>query len=295
MTNRDEYTDPVRRLLTIGKVGVLRDAWPDYPARFGLRREHIDDLIRMALDPALNAEEFGRDVWAPVHASRALGQLQAVEAVVPLLLHLKDIDADDLAAAELIETIAAIGPAAIPRLDAFIAAGDGDGGDDFEVGTAIEALAEIGKASAECRDHCISILTRRLGDRERIDPTINGFAVSALLDLAAVEALDAIRDAFHGDVVDVSIAGDLEDVEIELGVREARATPKPRYLEQMLRLRRDFDAAPPVRVASEPRVAAPYGPAKSVKIGRNERCPCGSGKKFKKCCGDGSKKDGAAQ
>ena len=25
---------------------------------------------------------------------------------------------------------------------------------------------------------------------------------------------------------------------------------------------------------------------KSVKVGRNEACPCNSGKKFKKCCGD---------
>lgn len=27
--------------------------------------------------------------------------------------------------------------------------------------------------------------------------------------------------------------------------------------------------------------------AKSEKVGRNEPCPCGSGKKFKKCCGKG--------
>ena len=27
-------------------------------------------------------------------------------------------------------------------------------------------------------------------------------------------------------------------------------------------------------------------PAKSIKIGRNEPCPCGSGKKYKKCCGN---------
>jgi uncharacterized protein len=26
-------------------------------------------------------------------------------------------------------------------------------------------------------------------------------------------------------------------------------------------------------------------PVRSTKIGRNEPCPCGSGKKFKKCCG----------
>jgi preprotein translocase subunit SecA len=26
-------------------------------------------------------------------------------------------------------------------------------------------------------------------------------------------------------------------------------------------------------------------PAKSQKVGRNDLCPCGSGKKYKKCCG----------
>ena len=29
-------------------------------------------------------------------------------------------------------------------------------------------------------------------------------------------------------------------------------------------------------------------PLRSVKVGRNEPCPCGSGKKFKKCCGSAS-------
>jgi hypothetical protein len=29
----------------------------------------------------------------------------------------------------------------------------------------------------------------------------------------------------------------------------------------------------------------PRMPVRSVKIGRNEPCPCGSGKKYKRCCG----------
>ncbi|MEA3436938.1 MAG: SEC-C metal-binding domain-containing protein [Thermodesulfobacteriota bacterium] len=29
----------------------------------------------------------------------------------------------------------------------------------------------------------------------------------------------------------------------------------------------------------------PPRPVQSEKIGRNDPCPCGSGKKFKKCCG----------
>ena len=27
------------------------------------------------------------------------------------------------------------------------------------------------------------------------------------------------------------------------------------------------------------------GPVKSEKVGRNDPCPCGSGKKYKQCCG----------
>jgi len=37
----------------------------------------------------------------------------------------------------------------------------------------------------------------------------------------------------------------------------------------------------PMRQVSPPRTAV----AVSTKVGRNERCPCGSGKKYKKCCG----------
>ena len=39
-----------------------------------------------------------------------------------------------------------------------------------------------------------------------------------------------------------------------------------------------FDDAPESAVAAEPYRAPP-------RVGRNESCPCGSGKKFKKCCG----------
>ena len=40
--------------------------------------------------------------------------------------------------------------------------------------------------------------------------------------------------------------------------------------------------------AASPAVEAavlPAAEAKPVKVGRNDPCPCGSGKKYKKCCG----------
>ncbi|UXI02125.1 YchJ family metal-binding protein [Photobacterium sp. TY1-4] len=37
--------------------------------------------------------------------------------------------------------------------------------------------------------------------------------------------------------------------------------------------------------AGEPEIPAATTPASSNKVGRNDPCPCASGKKFKKCCG----------
>jgi uncharacterized protein len=39
------------------------------------------------------------------------------------------------------------------------------------------------------------------------------------------------------------------------------------------------------RGIDEARSARASTPARSAKVGRNERCPCGSGKKYKHCCG----------
>jgi hypothetical protein len=89
------YAAPVQRLLSIGEVRSHNPSeWPDYCARFGLQREHISDLIRMACDAGLNqADSSSNEVWAPMHAWRALGQLRAEEAVLPLLALLRAAEA----------------------------------------------------------------------------------------------------------------------------------------------------------------------------------------------------------
>ncbi|NDH17568.1 MAG: preprotein translocase subunit SecA, partial [Opitutae bacterium] len=45
--------------------------------------------------------------------------------------------------------------------------------------------------------------------------------------------------------------------------------------------------APQVEESSAPKVAIPVV-REAPKVGRNDPCPCGSGKKYKKCCGVGA-------
>jgi hypothetical protein len=106
------------------------------------------------------------------------------------------------------------------------------------------------------------------------DARILGFAVWDLIDLRAVEAIDAIRDAYRRDDVDMSVCGDIEDVEIALG----RAMWAPR---RGVRTRLGASACrKKPRSARRRRKSLP----RRAGFGRNDPCPCGSGKKYKKCC-----------
>lgn len=143
--------------------------------------------------------------------------------------------------------------------------------------------------------------TRFHGRLER-EPSFawNGL-VCAVADLPAPELLDEVRQAYAQGLVDEQVA-DLKDIE-----RDA-ATPHPRGREGRTLITDAigeiedwacFDAdepgppePPDMQVpAAPPPAAAPteYVPPKPFirepKIGRNDPCPCGSGKKYKRCCG----------
>lgn len=269
------YAAPVRRLLTIGEPRSYDPAeWPDYCARFALGREHTGGLMRMACDAALHqADSTSSEMWAPMHAWRALGQIRAEESVVPLLAFLRTAEDDEAATEELPAVFGMIGQAAILPLSEFLSARSNPGS---AVSTAIFGIKEVAARYPECRAECLGILVRMLEPQAEVDPLIGGFAVSALIDLGAVEAIDVIRDAFRRNAVDISIAGDAEDVEIALGLRSRRATPAPKYMV--------------LPADSVPWQDADSGQQKTraspgyEKVGRNDPCPCGSGKKYKKCC-----------
>src|SRR5207248_10479946 len=93
---------------------------------------------------------------------------------------------------------------------------------------ATTAIEKIGERFPEAREACIAVLTRQLERAEEEVPALNGFIISHLVDLKAVEALPAIREAYRAGAVDFTILGDFQDAEIELGVREKRSSP-PQY------------------------------------------------------------------
>lgn len=52
-----------------------------------------------------------------------------------------------------------------------------------------------------------------------------------------------------------------------------------------MEIKQNFQAKPVEGKAEDGKQKAEPKQAKSNKVGRNDPCPCGSGKKYKNCCG----------
>ncbi|WP_421657022.1 DUF1186 domain-containing protein [Leptothermofonsia sp. ETS-13] len=200
------YLPPLDKLLTYGDCRKIRQ-FPDYVEELGLKPEHIPELIRMATDSELNwADSDSLEVWAPVHAWRALGQLKAEAAIEPLLSIADELEDSDWFNEELPEVFAMIGPAAIPPAAAFLA----DSSHSlYPRVTASKCLVKIAETHSEARDECVAIITQQLDQFMKNNPALNGFLIADLLELKAVESAPAIERAFAAKRVELDIAGRL--------------------------------------------------------------------------------------
>ncbi len=220
------YPAAMAGLLSLGKAGEDMD----YRPQAEQLTDCVPDLIRMVFDDDLNERDENDPVlWAPYHALKVLGVLGPAEAAEPLTACL---EGDDEWVGEELPTIyAAIGPAAIPVLQAYLA--DREHTNEAR-GAASNALVAIAQAHPAARAEIIALLTAFLdrpeaganGDEE----VVTAFVIGDLGDLKALTAYEAIRRAYAEDRVDGQIIG-LEDVERDFGMQpplDFNTPPKPR-------------------------------------------------------------------
>ena len=222
----------MEKLLALGEPEI-KQGWLDC-AELEIGPEHIEELIGLALDESLNsAPSDSQEVWVPVHAWRALGQLHSAEAAEPLtrLLQRIDEDDDDWVGEELPRVFGMIGPPAISPLSEYLRANDHS---VYARVAAVEGLQCIGSDHPEVRDEVVTVLSSQLAAFKENDPDLNGFLISHLIDLHAVEAAPLMKQAFDADSVELFVMGDWEDAQVELGLKPAREKPRsPTMLNQL--------------------------------------------------------------
>ncbi|GJD17522.1 hypothetical protein RIVM261_024780 [Rivularia sp. IAM M-261] len=243
MVNSTSYQPPIDKLLTLGSQH-LNDV-----AELGIGSEHIPDLIKMAVDDELLGAVQEKETMAPVHAWRILGQLQATEAIIPLIQLFKLVD-NDLVNEELPKVYGNIGAAAIGALVEYLAQNQNQ---LLARVTAINSLEEIASQHPDASNQVKSVLTQSLQSCNQNEAELNGFIVSALINLQAQEAAPIIKYAFNTNQVAEDIVGNWDEVRQSLGinsdeeVQEFIPTPLPSITEA---------STPDVEEASEDEINA---------------------------------------
>jgi hypothetical protein len=171
-------------------------------------------------------------VYVPIHAWRALSQMRPAEAVPVALKMLDRLEGllDDAAFEAFAFIWAMIGEPAIQPLAAYMA--DASHPEHSRVCVA-HGLCEVGQRDQARRDAAVERLAEALNRQETDVESLNGFLVSYLLDLKAVESAEAIERAYAADCVDLAITGNWARARAELGVEglglisEEQANRKP--------------------------------------------------------------------
>lgn len=278
--NRD-LPAPYSRLLTLG----FQPSEADHVAianalRSGETAAAVQRLIGMALDETFYAyDEDDPRQWAPLHAVAVLRQLgpAAREAIEPLLPLLAAEDGDLIE--ELEYFYAEMGKAALPTLHAILDDGDAD---TLQRVHALNCLAAIGEKDPDVRDEIALFLECLVSDPEQ-EMILVSYAALGLTELSAVNALPSVLQAFRDGRIDEFLL-ELADVQEHFGlpITEPRRVFTPDLWEESADAEAGQTAPDEGSRSGEP-PQEPY--VAEQKVGRNEPCPCGSGKKYKKCCG----------
>jgi hypothetical protein len=194
---------------------ILR--WPNY-LQLGLAQAHIPDLIRMVTSEDLYQTDLKHPAaWAPIHAWRALGQLRATEAIAPLTAlfetrvqsHAAMTAQHDFLIDEIPDVLGMLGSAALPGLICFLVNTNLD--ETIRSGTTFP-IQTIAQQDSCTRPQCLTILKTQLAAFAENGPLLNGFLISALVQLHAKDAAPLIQAAFDADAVDPDVIGDWQDV-----------------------------------------------------------------------------------
>jgi Protein of unknown function (DUF1186)/SEC-C motif len=176
--------------------------------------------------------------------------------------------------------------------------------DEWARGAALSSLVTLVAAGQKSRDEIVSYFASLFrGKLVRQWSHVWDTLVSYSSDLYPTELLDDIERAYEDGLVDPGYIG-FDDIKRDLAMGKdqvlARLADDPhrRLVEDTVKdmgwwacFRDDrptqVKSADPASAKADlqPEVASPQIKSTKPKMGRNEPCPCGSGKKYKKCCG----------
>jgi len=272
-----EYSEMPTEHLIQEMVSLCLEVPPELAQEIGSR----DNAISFLSD-ILQGDEYWNhggpgDGWAPYHVIHILPLIKTNEALELLLETTRDeLDLLDGWITESIPTLlGAFGESAIERLKELVL---DEKLDLYIRGSIATALNVIAHQHPDRNEEITAFLSKLLEDTN--DQTFAAFLIDELLSFKDPNFLPQVRKAFEDGRIDTEvISGDDVDWVFNLPEKEQsyfKFMESP--LEHFSRENISY-----LRKISYPEKETPAKKTKG-KVGRNDPCPCGSGKKYKKCC-----------
>lgn len=263
--------------------------------------------LRDILQDDQSWEAQGNKQWMPLHAVKLLGtmaDLRALPQLVNTLIQAYEVE-DEWIMEDLPTVFGRIGPPAIDLLEEFIQAYEGDDKVWWSRSAAADGLVAIAM-NYPCEQECILTFLHGLFSEDD-DPIFLSFLVKSLLNLGDTTSFPILEEAFDRGIID-------EFIIARDDLNSAKKVPRNLYNKDLLdfygpeevaRRKKRWDKEKDERERYETQKLEEREKSISIelkrleianilnernilpftgKVGRNEPCPCGSGKKFKKCC-----------
>jgi hypothetical protein len=302
--------NPLSLLSPAQLAAELADADIEFPAaiirEIQRRREEMFPALIRVIEAATQQVKAGdRDVSsAPSLALSLLIEFQAETALAPLLasVSLPGEGPYDLYGDLVTEMFCQVVPSlGSNRLDEVLAKIRDPKVDEFVRSVLVTGVSLLYDAARRTREEVLEILRTLLRDSiDSADEKIAGPICWEILELNGTELLGLVREAFSANIIPDNFFGTLEEYEVRL--IERPWSPRGWTVRDTAEdLEEWFDYHDEIGLADEseddswdepldPALIGPSEPSDTIRcdsphVGRNEPCPCGSRKKFKKCCG----------
>lgn len=286
---KDRYSKKLNKLIDYGNLGLYGDdGIVAYEEALGISKKYSDELFKMAVDEDFNglvhyddeddsyanmdddSPEFLAEfsaTYAPCHALMALASLEADDYLKKIMDKFDGIDPfDDHYLFAFDYYIASIYGKNIDFVNTILL--DKKESDEKRI-RIFYIFEEISKNFKDEKSFkSIEEVTIKLLKSKNRHAELNALALNMLVLMDGVKHIEFIRECCNSSMpIDGIYLDKLEDIEIKLGLRE-KATIKKPSIEELKVQEEEVEKNIP----------------KKNLVGRNDPCPCGSGKKYKKCC-----------
>ncbi len=261
------------------------------------RAEITPELLRMLEETVERAAELAPQVDWMGHLSAMclLAQFREVRAY-PLVVRFGRLPGElldglcgDFLMEDLTSVLASVCGGQVARIESLI---EDEAAFEWVRGAALESLVTLVAQGLRSREEVVEYFGRLFrGGLAREGSRVWTALVCCSCDLYPEELQEEIERAFADGLVDTG------DINLEHALEDLKQG-KERIMARTARDRHQWlidDAAEhiekwcpnePVRPAASVKWSPATSPVRSTpKVGRNDPCPCGSGKKYKKCCG----------